>query len=192
MSVSPVLSALRAATSSLHAAVEADADVENRLRDHSTRASAVSSLLAFHEAVERVVGPWRDAMEKVDYAPGDRSALIRADLEQLGGVFPAISDTSQAASLGEAVGWTYVAEGSMLGGRVMRKGMIADGIALTGLDFLDPYGDETGLRWKALLSAMESVCDSGQATQEDIVRGGRDAFELAYRILVPPHSLETH
>lgn len=131
-------------------------------------------------------------MEKVDYAPGDRSPMIRANLEQLGGADPAALVTSQAASLGEAVGWAYVAEGSMLGGRVMRKAMIADGIALTGLDFLDPYGAETGPRWQALLSAMESMCRLGQASQEDIVSGGRDAFELAYRILVPPPPPETH
>ncbi|RZJ40851.1 MAG: hypothetical protein EON86_11620 [Brevundimonas sp.] len=84
------------------------------------------------------------------------------------------------------MGWVYVAEGSMLGGRVMRKAMMRDDIPLTGLEFLDPWGDETGSRWRAFLQAMESAYASGRATQDEIVKGGVDAFDLAFRVLVPP------
>ena len=74
----------------------------------------------------------------------------------------------------------------MLGGRMMRRAMVADGIGLTGLEFLDPWGDATGPRWRAFLRAMEDACASGQAVQADVLKGGCDAFDLACALLIPP------
>ncbi|WP_420469778.1 biliverdin-producing heme oxygenase [Brevundimonas sp. FT23042] len=139
-----------------------------------------------HQSVETAVAPWRAHFETDGYGPDRRSILILAGLDELGASAPSPVTTRAPASYGEAMGWVYVAEGSMLGGRVMRKAMVRDGIPLTGLDFLDPWGDETGLRWRAFMSTMESAWASGRATQDDIVKGGKDAFDLAFGVLVPP------
>ncbi len=189
---SPVLSALRLATADLHEAIELSADIEGRLRDDGSRAHTVSRFLALHEAVEHGIAPWRDVIAGAGYAPSSRAGLIRRDLAVLGQ--PAIATTSGSATvatLGQALGWIYVAEGSMLGGRIMRRNMTADGVSLRGLDFLDPYGDETGARWRAFLTTMESLCASGQAAQGEVIAGGRDAFTLASQVLVPTRPPET-
>lgn len=183
MSVSPVLQALRAATADQHRRLEEGARVESRLRDPLGRREVLSRLHQLHAAVERVVAPWAAPMAAAGYAPWSRSPGIAAGLRAMGASPPAPRDAPPAASLGEAIGWTYVADGSALGGRVMRRAMIADGVDLTGLDFLDPHGDETGPRWRAFLSAMDRACATGLARPADVVRGGRDAFSLAADLL---------
>lgn len=150
----------------------------------------VARLHALHHAVEQAIAPWLTAVEAAGYAPVGRAEMIRSDLETLDHP-PSAHPAPVLATCGEAFGWLYVAEGSMLGGRVMRKAMAADGISLSGLAFLDPHGDETGPRWRAFLLAMESVCASGGAAHADVVRGGRDAFDLAFRLLTSPGPRET-
>lgn len=184
MSVSPVLQALRTATADVHTAIETEADVERRLRDEDARPQMMDRFHALHAAVEAAIAPWRPAFQADGYAPDRRSPLIVEGLEQLGRAAPRAEAVSPLSTYGEAIGWVYVAEGSMLGGRVMQRGMIKDGISLDGLAFLDPWGDETGLRWRAFLLAMNSAWASGRATQDDILKGGRDAFDLAFRLLI--------
>lgn len=186
MSVSPVLQSLRAATTDIHTAIETEADVERRLRDLAERPAMVARFHVLHSAVEAAVAPWRHAFAEDGYEPDSRSPLIRSGLETLGAAAPAGETVPSLPTYGEAIGWVYVAEGSMLGGRIMRKAMTRDHIPLTGLEFLDPWGDETGSRWRAFLHAVESAYASGRATQDDIVKGGVDAFDLAFRVLVSP------
>lgn len=144
-----------------------------------------------HSAVETAVAPWRSGFAEVGYEPERRTPLIRAGLDALGEALPDTVAVAPLQTFGEAIGWVYVAEGSMLGGRVMQRGMVRDGISLNGLDFLDPHGDETGSRWRAFVSAMDSAWASGRATQADIVKGGRDAFDLAFSLLVSPARLKS-
>ncbi|GAA0869708.1 hypothetical protein GCM10009116_15440 [Brevundimonas basaltis] len=190
MAVSPVIQALRAATAADHHAIEREADVERRLRDPLTRVRMVSRLLAFHLSVEQRLAPWRTALDRVGCHPQARSALIREGLAALGEPAVDVVETAPLGTFGQALGWAYVAEGSMLGGRVMRRAMIADGVSLTGLDFLDPYGEDAGVRWRAFLGAIDAACAQGLAAPADICRGGKDAFTLASRLLVDRASVE--
>lgn len=186
MSVSPVLQSLRTATAEIHTAIETEADVERRLRDLEERPALVARFHVLHSAVEAAVAPWRGHFRADGYDPDRRSLLILAGLETLGVPTPPGEAVVGLPTYGEAIGWVYVAEGSMLGGRVMQKAMVRDGIPLTGLEFLDPWGDETGSRWRAFMRVMDSACASGRAMPEDVLKGGRDAFDLAFRLLVPP------
>lgn len=185
VSISSVHQALRDATADVHRALEADAGVEARLRDAGERPGMVARFHALHQAVEQAVAPWRAAAEESGYAPMDRAPMIRDDLQRLATPTASVADMPALGTFGEALGWLYVAEGSMLGGRVMRRAMAADGVPLAGLDFLDPHGADTGARWRAFLQALEAACASGRALPADVVRGGRDAFDLASRLLVP-------
>lgn len=186
MSVSSALQAVRTATADIHTAIETEADVERRLRDLGERPAMVGRFHLLHTAVEAAIAPWRAAFEEDGYTPDSPSPLIRSGLETLGLAPPEGQAVAPLPTYGEAIGWVYVAEGSMLGGRIMRKAMTRDGIPLTGLEFLDPWGDETGSRWRAFMQAMDSACASGRATQDDIVKGGKDAFDLAFGVLVSP------
>ncbi len=91
------------------------------------------------------------------------------------------------ADLGQALGWTYVIEGSALGGRVMLKRMTAAGVDLTGLGHLNIHGDQTGARWRTVLAALDAAEGVG-VDRAAIVRGACDAFAYAHRILAPAAS----
>lgn len=83
------------------------------------------------------------------------------------------------------MGWVYVAEGSMLGGRIIRRRLAAEGRDLDGLGFLDPYGEETGARWRAFMDLLDRACANGHATIDQVVKGGVDGFAFAHRTLQP-------
>lgn len=183
-SVTPVLTALRHATRARHEALEVDSDIEARLRDVGTRPDMVARFLDLHERAEAVTAGHLGGIRALGCSLPGRSVLIRADLVRLGVTPPAPVALASADTLGEALGWLYVIEGSMLGGRVMRRSMTADGIDQLGLEFLDPCGQDTGRRWRAFLAGMEAACASGQARCEDVVIGAQRAFDLAARLLV--------
>lgn len=150
----------------------------------------VARLHLLHASFEGAVAPWAGRLERAGHVPRSRSSLIARGLDALGHPRPSPSAPAAAASFGAAIGWTYVAEGSSLGGRVMRRAMLADGIDLTGLDFLDPHGEDTGPRWRGFLAAMDRACAAGHARPADVVLGGRDAFILATGLLAPSTSAE--
>lgn len=186
MPTSPIHAALRHATAAVHHALEAEAGIEAGLRRLVDRPGVMRRLHALHRAVEAAVAPWTAALEAAGFPAPGRSGLIRRDLAVLGHPAPrADGGAAPLASFGEALGWLYVSEGSMLGGRAMRRAMTADGISLAGLDFLDPCGDDTGPRWRSLLQLLEDAAASGQASSADILQGAGDAFALACRLLLP-------
>lgn len=183
MADSSILIALRDATGDAHRALEIEADVEARLRDPARRPDMVAGLLALHERAEVALTRWGADLARLGVPVADRTATLRRDAATLG------ADARDHAhdgptTMGEALGWAYVIEGSTLGGRVMLKRMVADGLDLTGLTHLDPHGDQTGPRWRSLIAALETFAVSGVASDQ-IVRGAGDAFAFAHRTLVP-------
>ncbi len=191
MKTSPVLNALRLATAEIHREIETESDIQSRLRDADSRPAMVARFLDFHHCVEAVVEPWREALREFGFALHPRTPEMQAGLRLLGGAQTESQVASTAPSLGEALGWLYVAEGSMLGGRVIQRGLVQDGVPLTGLGFLDPWGEATGERWRAFVTAMESACASGRALQTDVLKGGRDAFARASASLTPRRPTES-
>lgn len=188
MADSSILTALRDATGDAHRALEIEADVEARLRDPACRPDMVARLLTLHEGAEAAFGRWGVDFARLGVPVADRTVILRRDAATLGAT-PRASGVGGPASLAEALGWAYVIEGSTLGGRVMLKRMIADGIDLTGLMHLDPHGDQTGPRWRAMIAALETFAVSDVLTVQ-LVRGARDAFAFAHRILAPRPDVE--
>lgn len=182
MILGPVHQSLRAATSALHQALERDAGVEARLRDADTRADVVERLWRFHRRCEAAIAPWTPALQAAGFRHDARSPRIRRCLDELGGV--ASPDPELASvTLPAALGWLYVAEGSALGGRVMRQAMVRDGIDLMGLDFLCDDARATGARWRDCLMALEVA---GAEVRDRAADGAVAAFQHAGRMLIAP------
>jgi heme oxygenase len=78
----------------------------------------------------------------------------------------------------EALGAFYVLEGSSLGGRVILKELKSRGASLTGLGFLDPYGPDTGQRWRSFLVILERELNSCEQ-KADAVKGALNTFAFA-------------
>lgn len=185
MTASPALSALRRATAAVHSTLEDEAHIETRLADVETRPQMVGAFYSFHAALEAGAHPPISALAR-SFAPRPRAAILAVDLAELGQAVerPALR-LEPPSSTGVALGWVYVAEGSMLGGRIIRRRLAAAGSDLRGLAFLDPYGDQTGERWRAFLTLLEQTCAEGTATIEQVVQGGMEAFAFADAMLRP-------
>ena len=184
MQASPALLALRRATAADHSALEEEAAIEPRLADPATRPQTVLAFHRFHAALEATAHPLVTGLD-TGFAPVSRGAMIARDLADLGRPAPRTPSVGAPGSIGAALGWVYVAEGSMLGGRIIRRRLGAAGIDLTGLSFLDPHGEETGARWRAFLHLLEAACANGRAEIADVVQGGLAGFAHARRTLHP-------
>jgi len=188
MIASPALLALREATAAAHDTLEIEARIEPRLSDHATRAATVAAFHRFHAGLEPVSHPLVARLNAdlgVGFEPRSRADAIALDLGRLGARVQPPARPTAPATAGEALGWVYVAEGSMLGGRIIRRRLAAAGRDLDGLSFLDPYGEETGARWRAFMTLLDQACASGRATIDDVVKGGVDGFAFAHRTLQP-------
>ncbi len=189
MKVSFVHEALRAATAPQHQRLEVEADLEARLRDTACRGDAVAGLLQFHREADAVAAAFRPLLHAADVRPGERVAALERAVAILGGSTPTTPVIVPPGDLSAVLGWLYVAEGSVLGGRVMRKAMVRDGLDLAGLDFLDPHGDRTGLRWIGFLALVEAAVSDGRAVASDVVDAAVVAFDRARVALVPPSTV---
>jgi heme oxygenase len=186
MIASPVLHALRAATGPAHDALETQAGIEPRLADRRTRGSLVADFHRFLAGLEAFAHPMIADLDK-DFQVRSRADGLARDLLDLGVATPPTRPMKPPTSVGEALGRVYVAEGSMLGGRIIRRRLTGQGVDLTGLAFLDPWGDDTGARWRGFISAMERACVEGVADVDAVVRGGIDGFAFAERTLADRH-----
>ncbi|WP_052247730.1 biliverdin-producing heme oxygenase [Brevundimonas nasdae] len=188
MIASPALLALREATASAHETLEVQARIEPRLSDPATRGATVAAFYRFHAGLEPLSHPLTAALNSeldAGFEPRSRAEGIAQDLKLLGQRVPPPARPVAPATAGEALGWVYVAEGSMLGGRIIRRRLAAEGRDLDGLGFLDPYGEETGARWRAFIDLLDRACAGGLVTIDQVVKGGIDGFAFAHRTLQP-------
>jgi heme oxygenase len=181
-----IIQTLRAQTGAAHQALEDGIDLERRLGHPGGRAAVVRGFHRLHAAGEAVLAPWLSSVAELDFTARRRAQTVADDLTALG-----VAPASQALapeidSLGRALGWFYVLEGSSLGGRAIHKGLTTRGHDLTGLSFFDPYGETVGARWRDFTAVLDRETQSGRARSEDIVQGACEAFAFAHALLAVP------
>ena len=183
MATPEIIAKLRRATAEAHARLEAALDLPARLVDADERRRLVSRFLSLHESAEARLEPWSRARPELEAATRPPAPLIRADLALLGGAPQPAPLAPAVDSLGRALGWHYVLEGSALGGRVIEREMARRGLDPRGLSFLNPYGEQTGVRWRGLVDLIEDLHRHGAAAADDVVAGGVEGFAHAERVL---------
>lgn len=175
-----VLSRLRLETRASHEALEADLDIFSRLASEAGRRDLAVLFHGLHSGAEAVLAPWLSLLPGLDYRDRRRGPLLDRDLAWFGAPTPAACPMARLAGRAEALGLLYVLEGSTLGGQVIRKRLLADGRPLDGLSFLDPYGVETGPRWKSFLAILDRECPPDRPADTDAaVRGAVRGFQAA-------------
>lgn len=175
-----VLSRLRAETRRAHDALEADLDIFRHLGSEAGRRGLARRFHGLHAGAEAALDPWLAAVPGLDYEARRRKPALDRDLAHFGEEPPPPCPVAPPASRAEALGFLYVLEGSTLGGQVIRKQLLKLGRSLDGLSFLDPYGTDTGQRWKGFLAVLDRECpperpDAGEAA----ARGGVLGFTAA-------------
>lgn len=186
-----VLSRLRDATRDAHERLEGRLDILERMKTPEGRHHLVRGFHGLHSGAEAVLAPWLSGLDGLDFAERRRVGRLADDLKVLGisagPPCPVVAPTSAS----EALGMLYVLEGSSLGAKVIRKQAALRGQDMTGLSFLDPYGERTGERWRGFLAVLsrEAPADD-EAAVEAVVRGGVSGFGYAESWLCEPEAAQ--
>lgn len=157
-----VLQALRSSTAAPHQRVERSLGLISPRLTPRALGAAVVALERFFGAAQAGLDRWALACPAeaaaVQWPQRRRLGLFGDDVAALdvppadprpaAPVLPAVSGT------GQALGRLYVLEGSSLGGQVINRAFAArlpdDPLVGVRLRGLDPYGDATGMMWRAL------------------------------------------
>jgi heme oxygenase (biliverdin-IX-beta and delta-forming) len=173
------LDRLREATSAAHEALDATLQIVDRLSATDQRIRLLAGYHLLHQETETKVAPFVGGIADLDFAARRRASLIAEGLGSFGQNALAAGTTNpDIHTTAEALGALYVLEGSTLGGRVILKELKRRGASLTGLDFLDPYGADTGQRWQSFLIILERELGSGDQ-KADAVKGALNTFAFA-------------
>ncbi|MBC7501663.1 MAG: biliverdin-producing heme oxygenase [Herminiimonas sp.] len=175
-----MLKALKAATSSRHAALERRFPLLDPNMSIASYRQFIQWLFGFYAPLETQlmsVSSWEAI--GLDYRPRQKTPRLRQDLLILGDTDTIIAALPHCDHLpplmNEAQLWgcLYVIEGATLGGQIIMKHLHSNlGLsANSGASFFDGYGCETGTQWKAFCAAI-TACGE-EAT------GGRDALLLS-------------
>jgi heme oxygenase (biliverdin-IX-beta and delta-forming) len=153
--------------------------IVDRLSATDQRVGLVAGYHSLHHETENKVAPFLGGIADLDFSERRRSSLIAEALGSLGQNAIAGSAASlDIRTRAEALGAFYVLEGSSLGGRFILKVLMRRGASLGGLGFLDPYGADTGQRWRSFLVILERELSSCEL-QADAVTGALNTFAFA-------------
>jgi heme oxygenase len=169
---------LRQATAETHDRIELRLDMMAALADPARRVALMQRFWGLHRGAEQALACVLAGVADLDYPSRSKVAFLEDDLVALTGARPnqhepvcRFAVASRAAGLGIA----YVLEGSALGGAVIHRDMLARGMSPDGLSFFNPYGSQTGPRWREFIAVIEREGqDEGAATQ--IIAGARHGF----------------
>jgi heme oxygenase len=156
---------LRAATREVHHRLEARLDAVANLADPIRRPALLRRYAAFHIPADAALAPHLAPVEGLDLSRRSRAALLR---KFTNGPLPSFP---QPGSPAEALGMLYVLEGSTLGGRLILRTLAEHGVDEPDLAFLDPYGAQTGVRWRSFLAILERET-AGEADLADQAASG--------------------
>jgi heme oxygenase len=169
---------MREATHDLHQQLEERLDVIAQLSDPSRRATLIERYAALYLPSDDALMPWLKEIADLDHGSRSRTPLLaRFAGEQVLPPFPVPLNEA------EALGMLYVLEGSTLGGRFILRALAERGIEDPDLTFLDPYGAETGARWRAFLAVLARETEGDAARINYACLGAVRAFQHAECVL---------
>ena len=178
-----IINALREATTEAHGRLESDIDLFGRVGEPDSRRDMVARFHRLHATVEPAVEAMLADLPGLDFEARRRSRYVRRDLADLEGQPLASPALPNIESLGEALGWWYVLEGSSLGGRVIHRTLLVEGKDLRGLSFLLPYGSATGEWWRRFVEVLDEADRRDPSARSDILAGGIAGFRYAHEVL---------
>jgi heme oxygenase len=173
-----IVARLRSSTATAHIQLEQRLQAVERFCDPVFREDLIRRYAAFHIPAEHALAGLFTGVANLGVDWGSRSAsfALAAGNDPLP-VFPA------PRNLAEAMGMLYVLEGSRLGGRLILRTVSERGGDVSDLQFLDPYGADTGRRWQRFLNVLQRHTEGDETRIEQTCDGAIRAFEHAERVL---------
>ncbi|MBR7618357.1 biliverdin-producing heme oxygenase [Phenylobacterium sp. 20VBR1] len=181
--VGTVLARLRAATAEAHQRLEARLDLVERIAIPDERRRLVERYHALHVGAEAGMAPLLAGIVGLGYAGRRRTVELASDLAVVGGQPQSGRRIAAPANAAEALGRLYVLEAATQDAKAVARQVTARGQNMRGLSFLDPYGAETGERWRKFVLVLEREAAVSEKAGDDIVRGAVAGFAQAERWL---------
>jgi heme oxygenase len=169
---------LRAATDRHHRRLETRVDAVARLSDPLLRPDLIRRYAALHLPADDALGPHLRHVPGLDFRGRSRVPLL-AGLAGEHALPPFPAPRNRAVALG----MLYVLEGSTLGGRLILATLAERGVVDPKLAFLDPYGAQTGTRWRGFLAVLERELRGDGDSILDACHGAVAGFQHAERVL---------
>lgn len=171
------LARLRIATGVLHRRLDHTLNIIPRLTDPISRSELIERYAAFYVPTDAVLGPFLAGIAHLDWQSRKRAYAFDG-LANPG----SLPEFPRPGSRSEALGMLYVLEGSTLGGRLILRTLVNAGIIDPALSFLDPYGAETGRRWREFVAVLAEEL-ANDAETSAACDGAVTAFRHAGRTL---------
>jgi len=175
--VNSTLSQLRSATVVAHRKLEEQIDAVAGFADPTRRQDLIRRFASFQLPAEAALAPHLQAVPELDWARRRRAALFPPSIRTR-----SLPPFPSPTNLAEALGMLYVLEGSTLGGHVIIRNLRKAGSECASLAFLDPYGPETGRRWRDFIDVLERATSSERA-RIHACKGAVLAFDHATSVL---------
>ncbi len=169
------LGVLRAQTRDLHADLEATLEVIPRLASPARRDPLIAAYRAMHGQAAALLEPWVRRIEGMVRFPCSASPPALDANGRL--ATPVLADPA------EALGFYYVMQGAMLGGRVMLRELQGAGVDVTDLGFLNPHGDRAGQVWRGTVALLEQRLAGDDVALDSAVAGARKGYGFAFDCL---------
>lgn len=169
---------MRTATDAIHRRLEARLDIVERLADPARRPDLMRRYAALHIPADEALGPYLSTLPGLDFFGRSRAPLLARFLgDAPPPAFPL------PVTRAEALGMLYVLEGSTLGGRIILRMLASRGVHDPSLAFLDPYGAQTGARWRGFLAVLARESDGDEERIAQACDGAQSGFLHAERLL---------
>ena len=171
---------LRARTATLHCGLESGLQIVNRLSDAEKRGPLIAGYSKLHGEAEAALKTHLWGMADLAFPSRVRSHRIPSrtgSLQQREFLFNPVFP--QIRTKAEALGALYVIEGSTLGGKTILKALQSQGISTGDLHFLDPYGKDVGMYWRAFLKVLERETSNDLSAMNECVSGAVKGFAFA-------------
>jgi heme oxygenase (biliverdin-IX-beta and delta-forming) len=157
-----LMAELRARTADQHQALERAVDILSLVGEPARLRVLLERFYGFHAVWEPAIASSPIAAFATDRG---RLAHLSADLLRLGAQTADLAALPRcrpaaalAATSARAIGSLYVMEGSTLGGQVISRTLREGGASPPqGLAYFNPYGRETGARWRAFAAWAEAA-----------------------------------
>jgi heme oxygenase len=179
---SPALDVIRASTAEAHRTLESTLAIARSDAGESAYARYLEALLGWLEPLETPL--WSGAWPAQVAAATRRgkTAWIEADLRARGrddrqlAALPRQRSLPPLGSLAQRFGVAYVVEGAQLGGQLLLR-RLGPRLAPLPTRWLQGYGRESAIRWRAFLGALGASLESRMQIQS-AADSARAAFEL--------------
>lgn len=174
------LTRLRMETSGIHKSLDGMELTNALLRPDLTREQYIKYLQTvyiMHKGVESFAHPRLTIVPQLEKR--SKTQLISKDLLELNADLPEGDFLQESVSYDNSflLGMLYVAEGSVLGGRVILKNVQQVGSIKCSHHFLNGYGAETGILWKSFLDFLTEYARINSSEQTQVIRGATYCFE---------------